>query len=277
MAAGACRCVLFHPKIPPEAAAANGESMVSFSVDDDYRIRLSVFEGPIDLLLYLIRKNELDIHEISLAEIAKEYLEYVELIKMIDIERAGDFIVVASTLMKIKSRSLFARPEDGGDESDEEDPRDSLIRYLMEYEKLGSVAEKLAEKEMERRGVFPRGGEKSRIEKFIEERETAPDYMLFDLLTALRDVLKSAPVRPAHEVELLNVTPEMKQKEILETLERRGKIDFVSMVRGQPRIIIVVTFVAMLELIRLRKIRVRQSRQFSRIIMTLRGSGTGEA
>ncbi len=247
-----------------------GDNMVSFLPDDDdYRIKLSVFEGPVDLLLYLIKRKELDIHEISLSEIVGEYLEYVDLIKLIDIERAGDFIVVASTLMKIKSRSLFASPGSETDDSDE-DPRDSLIKYLMEYEKLGEVAEKLAEKEDTRRGVFPRGGEKSRIAKYIEEKETAPDYMLFDLLTALQDVLKTAPKEATHKVELLNVTMEMKQREILAALERHGKIDFIKMVRGQPRIVIVITFVAMLELIKNRIIQVRQSKQFSRIILTKR-------
>ena len=223
--------------------------------------------------MYLIRKKELDIHEIALAELAKEYLEYVELIKLIDIERAGEFIVLASTLMKIKSRSLFAFPGSGEEEEGDDDPRISLIKYLMEYEKLGGVADKLAEKEEERRGVFPRGGEKDRIAKFVEQRETAPDYMLFDLLSALRDVLSSAPQESTHEVELLNVTPEMKQREILDALEKNKKIDFIALVTGQPKIIIVVTFVAMLELIKRRKISIRQSKQFSRIIITKRSDG----
>ena len=244
-----------------------GKEMKSF-LPDNYRLKLAVFEGPIDLLLYLIKKKELDIHEISIAEIAREYLEYVEFIKLIDLEAAGDFIVVAASLMKIKSRSLFISPCEDIADIEEIDPRSALIKYLMEYEKLGKVVEKLAEKEDNRRGVFPRGGEKNRIEQYLENKETAPDYMLFDLLTALRDVLKDAPVEPIHEVTLLNVTPEMKQREILEALEQKGKIDFIKMVMGQPRLIIVVTFVAMLELIKNRKIRFRQSNQFSRIILS---------
>lgn len=239
---------------------------------DNYRLKLAVFEGPIDLLLYLIKKKELDIHEISIAEIAREYLGYVELIKLIDLEAAGEFIIVAASLMKIKSRSLFVSPGDDIADIGEIDSRSAFIKYLMEYEKLGEVAEKLAEKEDSRRGVYPRGGEKNRIERYIENKETAPDYMLFDLLTALRDVLKDAPGEPTHEITLLNVTPEMKQREILEALEQKGKIDFVKMVMGQPRLIIVVTFVAMLELIKNRKIRVRQSKQFGRIIIIKMGS-----
>jgi segregation and condensation protein A len=246
------------------------DERLSFQPDEDYRINLSVFEGPVDLLLYLIRKKELDIHEISLTEIVREYLDYVEIIKLIDIERAGDFIVVASTLMKIKSRSLFSSQDDETEGQDGDDPRQSLIRYLMEYEKFGDVAEKLGEKEDERRGVFPRGGEKSRVAQYVDEKETAPDFMLFDMLTALKDVMKNAPKTATHEVKLLNITSEMKQREILEELGRTQKIDFIKLVTGQPKIIIVVTFVALLELIKSRKIQIRQSKQFSRITITLR-------
>jgi segregation and condensation protein A len=233
--------------------------------DDGYRVSIPVFEGPIDLLLYLIRKNELDIHEISLAEIAREYLEYVELIKLVNLEHAGEFIVVASTLMKIKSRSLFLPSGEDAETPEEESEREALIRYLLEYQKLGGAAEKLAEKEAVRRGIFPRGGEKSRVEAQYANRDNAPDYVLFDLMTALREVLSTAPKITTHEVELINVTSEMKQREIMERVGKEGKVDFLGMVRGQPRIIIVVTFIALLELIKNRKIRIRQTNQFGRI------------
>ena len=241
--------------------------MVSFDQSDEYRVRLSVFEGPIDLLLYLIRKNELDIHEISLAGIAKEYLDYVELIKMIDLEKAGDFIVMASTLMKIKARSLFGSGGKDGIVDDGDDPRAALVRYLMEFEKLGGLADQLAEKETERQGVFPRGGEEQRIASMHDEAPDEPDYLLFDLLSAIREVVKNAPVLPTHEVALIKVTPEMKRREILEALDRLDELDFIEMVRGQHRIVIVVTFIAMLELIKSRQIAVRQSQQFGRIVL----------
>ncbi len=255
----------------PESAGWFDNSPAPFLPDDeDYRITLAVFEGPIDLLLYLIRKKELDIHEISLSEVVREYLDYVEIIKLIDIERAGDFIVVASTLMKIKSRSLFESQEAEEALQGADDPRESLIRYLMEYERLGGVAEVLSEKEDERRGVFPRGGEKTRLISESKKQETAPDSMLFDLLSAMKDVLKSTPSVPTHEVELLNVTSEMKQKEILERLGNGVSLEFIDFVRGQPRIIVVVTFVAMLELIKKREIKVGQSHQFGRILIEKR-------
>lgn len=232
-----------------------------------YRVSIPVFEGPIDLLLYLIKKNELDIHEISLASIAKEYLEYVDLIRLVDLERAGEFIVVASTLMKMKSRSLFVNPVDEEELSGEETEREALVRYLLEYQKLGGVAEKLAEKEALRRGVYPRAGEKNRILDEFAPRDNAPDYILFDLLTALRDVLDNAPKTPTHEVELLNVNPEMKQREILELIRLQGKADFLELVSGQPKLIVVITFIAMLELIRKGMVRILQSNQFGRITL----------
>ncbi|MHB0929688.1 MAG: segregation and condensation protein A [Candidatus Nanopelagicales bacterium] len=233
--------------------------------DDGYRVSIPLFEGPVDLLLYLIRKNELDIHEISLAEIAREYLEYVELIRMVNLEYAGEFIVVASTLMKIKSRSLFLPQGEDEETREGENERETLIRYLLEYQKLGGAAEKLAEKEAARRGVFPRAGEKSRVVDHYAKRDNAPDYVLFDLMTALRDVLSTAPKITTHEVELINVTSEMKQREIMNAVVKEGKADFLSMVRGQPRIIIVVTFIALLELIKNGKVRIRQTNQFGRI------------
>ena len=245
----------------------NRNKLTEIFPNDKFRVNLSVFEGPIDLLLYLIRKNELDIHEIPLSKITKEYLEYVELIKLIDLESAGDFIVVASTLLKIKARSLFQTQENNDVEQEEITTRDTLIKYLMEFEKFGGVAEKLAEKEEERIGVFPRSGERNRISEYLADENSEPDFMLFDLLTALRDVLKNAPRTTTHDIELLNVTSEMKQREIMGILSRKGKIDFIEFISGQPKLIIVVTFIAMLELIKAAKISVRQSKQFGRIIL----------
>jgi segregation and condensation protein A len=245
-----------------------GWSTGSHSLEPDtiYHINIPVFEGPIDLLLYLIKKNELDIHEVSLSKIACEYLEYVELIKLLDLERAGEFIVVASTLMKIKSRSLFLVNTDEEEET-EEGTKAALIKYLLEYQKLGGVAEKLAEKEAERLGVYPRTGEKAKILNQFTPKDNAPDYVLFDLLTALREVISSAPKTATHEVGLFAITPEMKQKEILETLAGEGTIDFIKFVKGKPKLVIVVTFIAMLELIKNGKIGIRQPNQFGRIII----------
>ena len=249
--------------------------MVSLPPDDDYRISIQVFEGPIDLLLYLIRKKELDIHEISLAEVVAEYLEYVEIIKLIDIERAGEFLVVASTLMKIKSRSLFAGEDDDTDGGDAPDPKKDLIRYLMEYEKLGDVAEKLGEQEEQRRSVFPRGGERERVAGQIRDRAPEPDFQLFDLLSIMKEVIRTAPKTAYHKVELPDVTTEMMRGRILAALEEHAETDFLNLVRDRPRNVIVATFIALLELIKERKVRVRQASQFGRIIIEMRKADDG--
>lgn len=230
-----------------------------------YRVSLSVFEGPIDLLLYLIRKNELDIHEVSLAKVAREYLEYVDIIKLIDLERAGEFIVIASTLMKIKARSLYARKGKDEEDGDTDDTKNELIRYLLEYQKLGGAADKLAEKESERQGIYPRGGEKQRVADAADEKPPQPDYVLFDLMSALKDVLKSAPKIKQHEVKLLNINSAMKRREIMDTLHEKGKLIFHEYVAGEPRLIIVVTFIAILELIKMRRIHIRQNAHFGYI------------
>jgi segregation and condensation protein A len=247
---------------PARESSGNG-----FEPDDGFRVNVPVFYGPIDLLMYLVKKNELDIHEICLADIAREYLEYVEIIRLVNLEGAGEFISTASALMKIKSRSLFRSYGEEADAAGEDDEERALIRYLLEYQKLGGAAEKLAEREAGRRGVYPRAGERGRISEEFARRDNAPDYVLFDLLTALREVLSTAPKDTPHQVEMLSVTPEMKQREILDAIAREGKADFIGLVRGQPKIIIVVTFIAMLELIRKGRIRVRQSSQFGRIVL----------
>jgi segregation and condensation protein A len=239
----------------------------TISRTDSFRLHLSMFEGPIDLLLFLVRKSELDIHEIPIARITREYLDYVEVLKMIDLDTAGDFIVIASKLLKIKSRSMFEQQAEDAEEDEITTTREQLIRYLMELEKFGVVADKLAEKEEERIMIFPRSGERGRIGDSTPEPDAEPDYLLFDLLTALKDVLKNAPKHAAHDVELLNITSEMKQAEILQALVETGELDFIDFVSGQPKLIIVVSFIAMLELMKASKITVRQPNQFGRILI----------
>jgi len=250
--------------------------MVLFEHDDDYRVKLPVFEGPIALLLYLIKRKELQIHEISISEIAQEYLDYVEIIKMIDLEKAGDFIVVASTLMKIKSQSLFSSVSEEED-SEKEDIGKMLVNYLIEYDKLGAAADKLVEIENIRRLIYPRAGDKEKIVKhFAEIEEDETQYVAFDLLSALKDVLKNAPVSRPHEIEMYNITPEMKQEEIMEIIEKNGKVDFIGIVKDKPRYLVVVTFIAVLELVKKQAITVHQAKQFGRLLLVKKDDNSGE-
>jgi segregation and condensation protein A len=249
--------------MPVQTTPANPPKIKADQTTEKYNVKLPVFEGPIDLLLFLIRKKELDIHEIALSEVTREFLEYVEIIKKIDIERAGEFIVVAAILMKIKSRTLFSE-EDKQEDAVLEAASNAIIEYLLEYEKLEGAALKLGEKEEERRKIFPRGGERAKVGEIVDK---TPDFHLSDLMAALKDVLKAAPKRKLHEVELLNITTEMKQKEILEALGKGDRISFADLVKNQARFVIVVTFVAMLELIKKGVIGYRQASQFGRITL----------
>ena len=194
-----------------------------------------------------------------------EYLEYVEIIKLIDLERAGEFIVIASTLMKIKAQSLYSHKGKDDQDGDADDTKNELIRYLLEYQKLGGAADKLAEKESERQGIYPRGGEKQRVAEAADEKLPQPDYVLFDLMSALKDVLKTAPKIKQHEVKLLNINSAVKRKEIMSALRAKGKLVFHEYVAGEPRLVIVVTFIAILELIKMQRIHIRQNAHFGYI------------
>ena len=120
----------------------------------NYKLKLDVFEGPLDLLLYLIKKNDIDICDIPIADITEQYMEYIEMMKLLDLELVGEFLVMAATLMQIKSRMLL--PPDPVEEQEEEDPRDELVKRLQEYKIFKEIAEDLKEKEFERQKLYPR-------------------------------------------------------------------------------------------------------------------------
>src|SRR5881296_2860176 len=156
----------------------------------DYKVKFEVFEGPLDLLLYLIRKEEVDIYEVNLTQLATQFIEYIELMRMLDLELAGEFLVMASTLMYIKSRELLPVDQQVEVEGDEEgqDPRWELIRQLVEYKKFKDAAAQLQALEARQEGVFPRAP--GRLEFAAEEAPLRPDVSIFDLVNAVNAVLK---------------------------------------------------------------------------------------
>lgn len=232
-----------------------------------YRIKLEVFEGPFDLLLFLIRKHEIDIYDIPIHDITRQFLEYVELMKILDLEIAGEFIEMAAILMNIKARMLLPRPEGFGDE-EAEDPRTELVERLLEYQRYKEAASELHDFEDHQRRLYHR-------EFFpdieISEAEDTPetylrDVSLFDLLVALKKALDNMPRVTYHEVKKIDVTVEQQTQFILERLAGRPMILFSDLVAGmKDRIIIIVTFLALLEMIRTSRIQVRQSAVFDDI------------
>src|SRR5437762_3339792 len=156
----------------------------------DYKVQFEVFEGPLDLLLYLVKKEEVDIYEVNLTRIATQFIEYIELMRQLDLEVAGEFLVMASTLVYIKSRELLPVDQQAQTEGEEEedDPRWELIRQLVEYKKFKDAAAQLQEREAEQENVFPRLPGKLQFEPAQPPRP--PDVSLFDLISAISNILR---------------------------------------------------------------------------------------
>ena len=234
----------------------------------DYRVELEVFEGPLDLLLYLIRKEEIDIYNIPIERITTQYMEYLNLMRMLDLNIAGEFIVMAATLMLIKSRMLLPveeRPE--MEEEEEEDPRWDLVRQLVEYKKFKDAAGALQEREFLQENIFGIGGKEVTLGT-EESGLVLQDVSLFDLITAFDSVLKNAREEVFGEIFSDRFTVADKIDAILATLKRDEQVVFSSLFRaGATRAEIVCTFLALLELIRLRQVGVRQDAQFGDIVV----------
>jgi segregation and condensation protein A len=233
-----------------------------------YKVMLEVFEGPLDLLLYLIRQEEIDIYDIPIARITQQYLEYLEFMKSLDIELAGEFLVMAATLLKIKSRMLLPRHEELGEEI--EDPRRDLVQQLLEYKKFKEIAERLGEKEYQQRRMFPRprGGFDNAAE-IIPPEPPAPEVGMFELLTAFRQVLERIDKLKLYEIVGEDISIEERIDFLLRVITQRRQMTFMELFENEHRrLVMVVTFFALLELMRLGRVSVRQESLFGEIIIT---------
>ncbi|MBI3060337.1 MAG: segregation/condensation protein A [Deltaproteobacteria bacterium] len=230
------------------------------------RVQLEVFEGPLDLLLHLIKKNELSITDIPIATITEQYLSTLELMQGLNLDVAGEFLVMAATLIHIKSRMLLPPGENEDEEEEEGDPREELIRRLLEYQRFKEAAEELERRELLSRDVFVRRSEAP------EEAGTVgfESLSLFDLLSALRHVLERFPEERIHEVTLDTISVREKMSFLLDELRRRGKVIFQSLFEtATSRLEVVVTFLAMLELVKIRAIRVWQEERIGPVVIEL--------
>ncbi len=226
-----------------------------------YSIKIENFEGPLDLLLYLIKKDEFDIYDIPIAQIIKQYLEYIELMEMLDLEVAGEFIVMAATLMRIKAQMLLPK---SADEAEELDPREQLVAALLEYKKYKEVAGVLETKEKEEMQFFPchSFGDINKVEPKVELVEVS----LFDLLSAFKQVLERTPKETYHQVNAPDITLEQRIEFILNCLKNQEKVLLEELFKDNPvRLVAIVTFLAILELARNKKILVRQRKLFDLI------------
>ncbi|MBP7276471.1 MAG: segregation/condensation protein A [Kiritimatiellae bacterium] len=238
------------------------------SESSEYKVRLEVFEGPLDLLLYLIKKEEVDIYHIPIERITTQYMEYLDLMQMLDLSIAGEFIVMAATLMMIKSRMLLPveeRPE-MVDEEDEGDPRWDLVRQLVEYKKFKDAAQFLGRCEDRQSEVFGREGDLIRLGPAPEV--LLQDVSLFDLIGAFSEALKRAEREDLREIFSERYTVGEKIDALMSQLRETPRMSlhrvFADM---RSRHEIVVTFLAMLELIRLKHIVALQDAQFGEIVI----------
>jgi len=230
-----------------------------------YKIQLDVFEGPLDLLLHLINKEEIDIYDIPVSQVTKQYLDYLELMRLLDLDLAGDYLVMAATLMHIKSRLLLP-VESLSDEEAAEDPRSELVKRLLEYRKYKEAATELADYADTQKDIFTRRGDRrSVIEEFFEEGPVL-EASLFDLITSFSKILSVISEEIFHEVLEDKYTVSDKIDEISELVKAQKKIRFSELFkRAKNKNEIIAMFLALLELIRLREIWAYQEKDFSDI------------
>ncbi len=224
-----------------------------------YKIHLNSFEGPLDLLLFFIKRDELDIYDIPISRITKEFSEYLHLLEQLDLEAAGEFILMAATLMQIKVRMLLPREVD--EKGEEIDPRADLVKALLEYKRYKEMSEELSFMEANQRNYMYRGNYDS------DAKETPPDYevllkniSIYDLIKAFKKVLMDKPAEPVHQIKKWNVTIDEQMDYVLSKLKEKPEMSFLElMVDMRDRIKIVVTFIAMLEMVKDGRIGLRES------------------
>lgn len=235
-------------------------------MESDYKVKLEIFEGPLDLLLYLIKRDEIDIYDISLERITRQYLEYLQAFKELNIDLAGEFVVMAANLIYLKSRSLLPvdqQPPD--DDAEEDDPRWDLIRQLIEYKKFKEAAGQLQVRELEQERIFARTGSAPLL--LSEAPLRLGEIGIFQLINAFQAVIKKVEAREnLREIFGEHFTVSDKIEWILQRVTDGASVRFSELFAAiASRVEIVVTFLALLELIRLRQVRAVQTNPFDEI------------
>ena len=227
------------------------------------KIHLDIFEGPLDLLIYLIKKDHLNIYDIPIVKVVDQYLQFLELMKFLDINIASEYMVMAATLISIKSKTLL--PKDPVQEEEQEDPRDELVRKLLEYEKFKQAAEFLRNKETDRLKYL------TRVSSATGEKEVFIEASIFDLINAFKTALKDVPKDIFFEVIKDEFTVEDKIHDLLHMLLAKDKVALQDLFsNAHSKLEIVVTFLAILELIKLREIIAIQEELFGSILIVRR-------
>ncbi|HJV35569.1 segregation and condensation protein A [Geomonas sp.] len=236
-------------------------------MENAYLVQIEQFEGPLDLLLHLIKKNEVDIYNIPIAAITKQYLEYMELLKELNLDIAGEFLVMAATLLQIKSRMLLPVERDD-DEAEVEDPRAELVRRLLEYQRYRDASSELVVRNLLGRDVFARKFPSPELAEMEPEEEPA-DVELFDLIEAFRKILSRVSVDTFHSVGADGISIADRISQVLSILHEAKTVCFDSLFTdGMTRDLLVVTFLSILELCKLKLIKIVQVESLGSIWLT---------
>lgn len=239
--------------------------MIASQMETDYKVKLEVFEGPLDLLLYLIKRDEIDIYDISIERITRQYLEYLQAFKELKIDIAGEFVVMAANLIYIKSRSLLPLDQQPPEEDvEEDDPRWDLIRQLIEYKKFKEAAANLNTRAIEQERIFTRDGESVAVP---DAPIALQEVGIFQLIHAFQEVIKRVEAREdLREIFGERFTVSEKIEAILQRVGNGAPVRFSELFgKLASRVEIVVTFLALLELIRLNQVRASQAKMFDDI------------
>ncbi len=230
-----------------------------------YKIKLEMFEGPLDLLLYLVKKDHLNIYDIPIAKVTEQYLQYIQLMQLLDLNIAGEFLVMAATLIQIKSKMLLPAEENQQPQEEQEDPRAELIKRLLEYEKFKEIAQTLREKEINQQEIFKRPKIDNKEEQPVDG-EVYFEASLFDLITAFSQALEDVPKEIFYEIVKDEFTIEDKVHKLLHLMLLENSVQLSHLFKeAKNKIEIVVTFLAVLELIRMKEIVARQKGFFGEI------------
>ena len=232
-----------------------------------YKIKLPNFEGPFDLLLYFIQRDELNIYDIPIAKITEEFLTYIKIMQQFDIELAGEFIVMSSHLMYIKTQMLLPRPQTDEDGEEIEDPRTELVEQLLEYKQIKEAAEEINELHQEQRYTYYR----HLFDADLNRSKSIAEYSnagLFDLIKAFNRVIdRNKEKNLKHVVDVEPITIEEKSNEIISKLNSKKRISFFKLVDNAIKIEIIVTFLSLLELIKQKRIFIFQKDNFDDIVI----------
>lgn len=232
-----------------------------------YKIKLENFEGPLDLLLFFIKRDELDIYDIPISYITEEYMKYFRLMEQMDLEAAGDFILMAATLMQIKAKMLL--PKETDEKGEEIDPRTDLIAALLEYKRYKEMAEELSFNESNQRKISYRGCYTADVKESPQELSTLlKNITLYDLMKAFKAAMAEKPKEFVHEVEMVTVTIEEQMDFIIGSFGENNEVSFIALIFDlRDKLTIIITFIAMLELVKLGKIGLRESLNFNDFVV----------